>query len=50
MVLPQSKKRRKHVTISDIMMMILLWAPNATCLQHHMAEVHVTGLEEQLKG
>jgi hypothetical protein len=31
-------------------MMILLWTPSETCLQHHMAEVAVTELEEQLKG
>jgi len=49
MVLLQDKKSRKHGTTSDTMM-ILLWIPSATCLQHHMAEVVVTELEEQLKG
>jgi hypothetical protein len=48
MVLPQGKKSRKHGTISDTMM-ILLQTPSATCLQHHMAEVVVAELEEQLK-
>ena len=50
MVLLQGKKSRKHGTISDIMMMILLQTPSATCLQYHMAEVVVTESEEQLKG
>jgi hypothetical protein len=50
MVLPKGKKSRKHGTISDIVMMILLWSPSANCLQHHMAEVVETEFEKQLKG
>jgi hypothetical protein len=50
MVLPHSTKTGTISSTSVITKMILVWIPNGTSLQCHMAKVHVMGLGEQLKG
>jgi hypothetical protein len=44
------KKQGKNVYASAVIKMILVWMPSDSSLQYHMAEVHVVGLGEQLKG